>query len=33
MLDNPDIHFEPIVKLAPVDIMTLEEEEFEILKL
>lgn len=30
---SPDIHFEPIVKLAPIDIKTLEEDEDILLKL
>ena len=33
VVDNPDIHFEPIVKLSPIDVKTLEEEETELLKL
>jgi len=31
--ESPDIHFEPIVKLAPVEVPTLEDDEEEIIKL
>ena len=31
--DSPDVHFEPIVSLPPVDINSLEEDEEELLKL
>lgn len=31
--DSPDVHFEPVVTLSPVDIETLEDEEEEIIKL
>ncbi|WAR04000.1 RANG-like protein [Mya arenaria] len=30
-VDSPDVHFEPIIKLDPVDVVTLEEEEDELL--
>lgn len=32
-MDSPDVHFEPIVKLAPVEVKTLEEDEVEIFKM
>ena len=31
--ESPDVHFEPIVKLAPVEIKTLEENEEELFKM
>ncbi|ESN94000.1 hypothetical protein HELRODRAFT_186048 [Helobdella robusta] len=33
VIDNPDPHFEPIVSLAPVQVVTLEEDEEELVKL
>ena len=33
MVESPDVHFDPIVKLAPVEIKTLEEDEEEIFKM
>lgn len=33
VVESPDIHFEPIVQLAPVDVKTLEENEEEFVKL
>jgi hypothetical protein len=32
-VDSPDVHFDPIVKLAPVEVKTLEENEEEIFKM
>ncbi|XP_072029519.1 ran-specific GTPase-activating protein-like isoform X2 [Amphiura filiformis] len=31
--NSPDVHFEPLVKLAPIDIKTLEEDEEELFKM
>jgi len=31
--DSPDVHFEPVVRLAPVDVVTHEEEEEDFLKM
>ena len=31
--NSPDVHFEPVVKLAPVETITLEEDEEEIFKM
>ncbi len=33
VIDSPDVHFEPVVKLAPVEIKTLEENEDEVFKM
>lgn len=33
VVESPDIHFEPIVQLAPVDVKTMEENEEEFVKL
>lgn len=33
VVDSPDIHFEPIVQLAPVDVKTMEENEEEFVKI
>ena len=33
MVDSPDVHFEPIVKLAPVELKTMEENEEEVFKM
>ncbi|GAB1607959.1 ran-specific GTPase-activating protein-like [Argonauta hians] len=33
VVESPEIHFEPIVELAPVDVKTLEENEEELVKL
>lgn len=32
-MDSPDVHFEPIVKLAPVEVKTLEENEEEVFRM
>lgn len=32
-MESPDVHFEPIVKLKPVEIKTLEEDEEELFKM
>ena len=32
-MESPDVHFEPIVKLKPVEIRTLEEDEEELFKM
>ncbi|XP_052802413.1 ran-specific GTPase-activating protein-like isoform X2 [Mya arenaria] len=32
-VDSPDVHFEPIIKLDPVDVVTLEEEEDELVQM
>ena len=32
-MENPDIHFEPVVKLTPVEVKTHEEEEKELFKM
>ena len=31
--ESPDVHFEPIVKLAPVEVKTMEENEEEVFKM
>ncbi len=31
--ESPDIHFTPLVQLAPVEVKTLEEDEEELLKM
>lgn len=33
MVESPDVHFDPIVKLAPVETKTLEEDEEEVFKM
>ncbi len=33
VVESPDPHFEPVVKLAPVEIKTLEENEEELFKM
>ncbi|XP_064392136.1 ran-specific GTPase-activating protein-like [Halichondria panicea] len=33
VVESPDVHFEPVVKLAPVEIKTLEENEDEVFKI
>ena len=33
MIDSPDVHFEPIVKLPSVEVKNLEENEDEVLKM
>lgn len=33
MVESPDVHFEPLVKLAPVEVKTMEENEEEIFKM
>ena len=32
-VESPDVHFEPVVKLAPVELKTNEEEEKELFKM
>ena len=33
VVDSPDVHFEPLVKLPPVEIKTMEESEKELFKM
>ena len=33
VVESPDVHFDPIVKLAPVETKTLEEDEEEVFKM
>lgn len=33
VVESPDVHFEPIVKLAPVEVRTMEENEMEVFKM
>ncbi len=33
MVESPDVHFEPVVKLAPVEVKTLEENENEVFRM
>lgn len=33
VVESPDVHFEPIVKLPPVEVKTMEENEEEIFKM
>jgi len=33
VVESPDVHFEPIVKLPPVEVKTLEENEEEVFKM
>ncbi len=33
MAESPDVHFEPVVKLASVEVKTLEENEDEVFKM
>ena len=33
MVDSPDVHFEPIVKLATVEVKTMEENEDELFRM
>lgn len=32
-MESPDVHFEPVVKLPPIELKTHEEEEQEIFKM